>query len=163
MWIVDATDFSQLGPAEDNGADNNAALKAASEAALVTTWVNPAGRAGGNLRFSPHNQQIVGNKIYLSNYHGGVYVLDATAAFQGQDVRPSEVGFYVPHGTPNRPLYQPTSEPVIPFFSTFLGNRPTLWDAVFYKGYVLTADWHGGFYSFQECRRTSRRSSIPCP
>lgn len=163
LWIVDATDFSQLGPAQDVGADNIPALKAASAAALVTTWTNPADRAGGNLRFSPHNQQVVGNKIYLSNYHGGVYVLDATAAFQGQDVRPSEVGFYVPHGTPNRPLYQPTSEPIIPFFGTFGGNRPQLWDSVFYKGSVLAADWHGGFYSFQECRRTSRRSSIPCP
>ena len=162
LWIVDATDFTQLGPAEDNGADNVPALKAASEAALVTTWINPAGRAGGHLRFSPHNQQVVGNKIYLSNYHGGVYVLDATAAFQGQDVRPSEIGFYVPHGTPNRPMYEPTVEPISPFFGTFLGNRPFLWDSVFYKGFVLTADWHGGLYSFEPCRRTSRRTSIPC-
>jgi hypothetical protein len=149
--------------AEDSGADNIPALKAASEAALVTTWTNPAGRAGGNLRFSPHNQQVVGNKIYLSSYHGGVYVLDATAAFQGQDVRPSEVGFYVPSSTPNRPMYQATVQPVLPFISTFFGNRPSFWDAIFYKGSVLAADWHGGFYSFQSCRRTSRRTSIPCP
>ena len=162
LWIIDATDFSQLGPAEDNGADNVPALKAASEAALVTTWINPAGRAGGHLRFSPHNQQVVGNRIYLSNYHGGVYVLDATAAFQGQDVRPSEVGFYVPHGTPNRPMYEPTVEPVSPFFGTFSGNRPFLWDSVFYKGFILAPDWHGGLYSLQLCRRTSRMTSIPC-
>jgi hypothetical protein len=162
LWIVDATDFSQLGPAQDNGADNVPALKAASEAALVTTWTNPAGAAGGNLLFSPHNQQVVGNRIYLSNYHGGVYVLDATAAFQGQDVRPSELGFYVPHATPNRPMYQPPVPPVMPFIGTFFRNRPTVWDTFFYKGFILAPDWHGGLYSLQLCRRTSRMTSIPC-
>jgi hypothetical protein len=163
LWIIDATDLSQLGPAEDNGEDDDPALKEASEASLVTTWTNPAGRAGGNLLFSPHNQQVVGNRIYLTNYHGGLFVLDATAAFQGQDVRPSELGFFVPHATPTRPLHQPTVPPGSPFFSTFSGRRPQLWDAVFYKGYVLTADWHGGLYSLQyrPSSRLLRPASIP--
>ena len=86
LWIVDATDFSKLGPANDKKSPEQAfatdsALRKASEDALVATWTNPAGRAGGSLTFSPHNQQIVGDRIYLSHYHGGVYVLDASAAF----------------------------------------------------------------------------------
>ncbi len=78
LWIVDATDFSKLGPASPVDPDDEVPLAEASRRALVATWTNPAGRAGGNLTFSPHNQQIVGNKIYLSSYHAGVYVLDAT-------------------------------------------------------------------------------------
>jgi hypothetical protein len=28
-------------------------------------------------------------------------------------------------------------------------DHPTIWDMFFYKGYVLTADLRGGFYSLQ--------------
>lgn len=115
----------------------------------MTTWTNPAGRAGGDLRFSPHNQQIVGDQIYLSHYHGGVYVLDASAAFRGRPERPRELGFVVPHGDEIRPAGQPLIQPLVGFFTEFPIDRPMIWDAVFYEGYVLTADERGGFYSFQ--------------
>ena len=146
MWIVDATSFRALG----QPGDSEAMLRSKSRAALVTTWRNPAGRAAGNLTFSPHNQQIVGNRIYLSSYHGGVYVLDASAAFAGQQVRPRELGFAVPHGSPTRPFYDAIIDPlVIPFFSTFTKGRSMIWDQVYYKGYSLAADMYGGFYSLQ--------------
>ena len=125
LWIIDATDLSQLGPAEDNGEDDDPGLKAASEAALVMTWTNPAGPAGGNLLFSPHNQQVVGNRIYLTNYHGGLFVLDATAAFQGQDVRPSELGFYVPHGTPTAHCISPPFRRGARFSASSPGEGPS--------------------------------------
>jgi hypothetical protein len=149
LWIIDATDLSALGPAEDNGADNVPALKAASQRALVATWTNPARRAAGHLRFSPHNQQVFGNRILLSHYHGGVYVLDASFAFRGRSVRPREVAFVVPHGDETRPIYRPAVPPASPFFGAFLGSRPTVWDAIFYKDHVIAADWHGGLYSFR--------------
>ncbi len=159
MWIVDATDFAKLGrgtfaDSQDNNTDEaktDAALKQASQDALVTTWWNSAKRASGNLTFSPHNQQIVGDRIYLSNYHAGVTVLDASAAFAGQNVRPVETAFHVPHGTPTRPIYQGLVDPVVlPFTTTFIDFRPLIWDMVPVRGHVLAADMTGGFYSLQE-------------
>ena len=156
LWIVDATDFSRLGPANDKKSPEqalatDAALKKASLDALVATWTNPAGRAGGSLTFSPHNQQIVGDKIYLSHYHGGVYVLDASAAFSGRRERPKEVGFIVPHDDRTRPLLgQPTLTGLLGrFFTDFPLGRPEIWDMVHYKGHVLASDMTGGFYSLK--------------
>lgn len=161
LWIVDATDFSALQPADAlDGEETDevaAALKAASEEALVATWTNPAGRAGGNIEFSPHNQTIVGNRIVLSHYHGGVYLLDATAAFRGRSVRPAEVGFVVPSGEPVRPIHEAlVLDPLIPFIHTFFQARPTVWDAVYWKGHVLAADSTGGLYSFVFSRKAGR-------
>jgi hypothetical protein len=156
LWIVDATDFSKLGPANDRktpaqAAATDAALKKASQDALVATWTNPAGRAGGSLTFSPHNQQIVGDKIYLSHYHGGVYVLDASAAFAGRHERPSELGFIVPHDERTRPLLgQPPMTGLLGrFFTDFPLGRPEVWDMVEYNGYVLASDMTGGLYSLK--------------
>ena len=156
LWIVDATDFSKLGPANDKKSPEqafatDAALRKASEDALVATWTNPAGRAGGSLTFSPHNQQIVGDRIYLSHYHGGVYVLDASAAFAGKRERPKELGFIVPHDKQTRPLLgqTPLTGLLGRFFTDFPLGRPEVWDMVAYKGYVLAADMTGGFYSLR--------------
>lgn len=156
LWIVDATDFSKLGPANDKKSPEqalatDAALKKASLDALVATWTNPAGRAGGSLTFSPHNQQIVGDRIYLSHYHGGVYVLDASAAFSGKRERPKEVGFVVPHDERTRPLLgQPTLTGLLGrFFTDFPLGRPEIWDMVHYKGHILASDMTGGFYSLK--------------
>jgi hypothetical protein len=162
MWIVDATDWSRLGPAEDRETPERKqetadALRRASEDALVTTWTNPAGRAGGSLTFSPHNQQIVGDRIYLSHYHGGVYVLDASAAFSGRRERPRELGFIVPNGEPVRPLLgQPLGFGVVsPFFTDFPLGRSETWDMVVHRGHVLAADMTGGFYSLRETGGTA--------
>ncbi|MGH2944203.1 MAG: LVIVD repeat-containing protein, partial [Solirubrobacteraceae bacterium] len=156
LWIVDATDFSKLGPANDRktpaqAAATDAALKRASQDALVATWTNPAGRAGGSLTFSPHNQQIVGDKIYLSHYHGGVYVLDASAAFAGRRERPKELGFIVPHDERTRPLLgQPPLTGLLGrFFTDFPLGRPEVWDMVAYKDHVLASDMTGGLYTLR--------------
>ena len=155
MWIVDATDLSKLGPADaqDNDTEEKAtetALREASQAALVTTWTNAANAAGGNLLFSPHNQQVVGDRIYLSGYHSGVTVLDASAAFQGRNERPKELGFAVPSGRPTRPIYDQMAGPVVPFVSSFVQARPLVWDMFFYRGSLLAADMTGGFYSYAD-------------
>ncbi len=174
LWIVDATDFSKLGPANDKKSVEEAhatdpALKKASQDALVATWTNPAGRAGGSLTFSPHNQQIVGDKIYLSHYHGGVYVLDASAAFSGKRERPRELGFIVPHDKQTRPLLgqTPLTGLLGRFFTDFPLGRPEVWDMVAYKGYMLAADMTGGFYSLRyddsplpQCADTRKPKSV---
>lgn len=164
LWIVDASDFSRLGPADAQDTDaeesaTDAELRQNSLDAIVSTWTNAASRAGGNLRFSPHNQQIVGDKIYLSGYHSGVTVLDASQAFNGKEgARPKELAFVVPSGMPTRPLYPQTVGPLIPFVSTFTDARPLIWDQIYYRppgagpeqGRILVADMTGGFYAYRE-------------
>ncbi|HEX2084593.1 MAG TPA: hypothetical protein VHF89_02845 [Solirubrobacteraceae bacterium] len=146
LWIVDATDFSRLG----QEGDDEVTLRRKSEAALQATWTNAAAAPGGNLYHSPHNQQIVNEKIYLSHYHAGVTVLDASGAFAGRRERPKELGFYVPTGEPTRPIYEADAGPfVIPFISEFIQYRPLIWDMYYYRGYVLAADETGGFYSLR--------------
>ncbi|MEJ7893281.1 MAG: hypothetical protein WKF94_11645 [Solirubrobacteraceae bacterium] len=156
LWIVDATDFGALGrdgyadALDGDGVDTAAEVKAASEKALVTTWTNAAARPAQNINFTPHNQQIVGDRIYLSGYHSGVTALDASGAFAGRNERPNEIGFIVPAGTPTRPIYSQAVDPAVPFFTAFIGFRPLIWDMVAYKGSVLAADMTGGFYSFSQ-------------
>lgn len=145
LWFVDATDLGRLG----QDGDSAATLKQKSADALVTTWTNPADRPGANLLFSPHNQTITGDVVTLSNYHGGLYVLDAKQALAGRPVKPREIGVAVPEGEPTRPLYASPVKPVIPFFTAFALTRGTFWDAVPYKGYVLAPDETGGLYSYK--------------
>lgn len=162
MWIVDSTDFAKLAvPADTDDVEQQK-----SEALLEATWKNPAGRAGGNLTFSPHNQQIVDNKIYVSNYHGGVIVLDASKAFDGvkeqpDAERPREVGFMVPRVDEPRPIFGPLTDPLMPFFTAFPLGRPQVWDIVAYKGHILTQDMSGGFYSLRETPGSTAPSVEP--
>jgi hypothetical protein len=123
MWIIDATDFSKLSNAKET---------------LVTTWNTPSGVPSGQLTFSAHNQQVVGDLIYLSHYHGGMFVLDASEAFSGKKVPPREMGWALPCD----PRVRPTLEA-----GTFPHTRCDFWDVVFYKGHILAADIKGGLYS----------------
>jgi len=165
MWIVDATDFSKLAQATDSEAE----IKSKSQDALVTTWENPAGRAGGNLTFTPHNQQIVGDAIYLSSYHGGMYKLDASRAFDGikesADIeRPRELGFVVPSGEPTRKNITLATRPARPFITEFPLGHPEIWDMVHYRGCTVAADMTGGFYSFgYDGDRCTTASGGPLP
>lgn len=146
LWILDATDFGKLAaPGSDD-----ATIKAKSQATLIATWTNPAGRAAGNLTFSPHNQQVVGDKIYLSDYHGGVFVLDASGAFAGRQERPSELGFIVPNGEASNEAARPLAGAQCTGCAVpRTRGRSSIWDMVFYKDHILAADQVGGFYSLR--------------
>jgi hypothetical protein len=162
MFIVDATNFEELGtndPTDSEAAEEASDMKQKSEKATITVWSNAAGRAGGELTFSPHNQQIVGNQIFLSGYHGGVTVLDATEAFQGRNVRPRELGVIVPHGDTTRPIHPDRGgTPAYQrFFTAFIDYRPNIWDMQWHKGQVIAADMVGGIYSI----RYTGRADIP--
>jgi len=151
MWIVDATDFSKLGPADasDGNDPPNPELAKNSEAALISTWHNAANAAGGNLKFGPHNQTIFGDHILLSAYHGGVTVLNAKAAFAGKKERPYEEAVTIPHSGA-RPIFKPSRPPVNGgFISMFFASPGTVWDVNYYKGYMLAYDMHGGMYSYK--------------
>ena len=168
LFIVDATDFSKLGPIATTDSEEEetaeGVMKQRSEDTLITTWSNAAGRAGGELTFSAHNQQIVGDKIYLSGYHSGITVLDASKAFRGENVRPSELAFAVPSNPETRPI--PEDQPGVvlgQFFTSFIDYRPLVWDMTFHNGYVLVPDMTGGMSSYLETKpgRASRRKGKP--
>ena len=157
LFIVDATDFSELGPIDPTDSEDQevaeGVMKQRSEQTLITTWSNAAGRAGGELTFSPHNQQIVGDKIYLSGYHSGITVLDARKAFRGENVRPRELAFAVPSNPETRPI--PEDQPGVvlgQFFTSFIDYRPLIWDMTFHGGYVLVPDMTGGMSSYREAK-----------
>ena len=157
MFFVDATDFSKLGPIDPSDSEDEevagGVMKQRSEATLITTWSNAAGRAGGELTFSPHNQQIVGDKIYLSGYHSGVTVLDASDAFRGRNVRPRELAFAIPSNAETRPI--PADQPGLvlgQFFTSVIDYRPLVWDMAFHKGHVLVPDMTGGMSSYREVK-----------
>ena len=154
MFIVDATDFDAMGavdPVDSNASEEASDMKEKSGAATITVWSNAARRAGGELTFSPHNQQIVGDKIFLSGYHGGVTVLDAQDAFEGRNVRPRELGVMVPHGDTTRPIHPDRGgTPAYQrFFTSFIDYRPNIWDMQWHRGQVLAADMVGGFYAIR--------------
>jgi hypothetical protein len=163
MFIVDATNFDQMGandPTDSEAAEEASNMKERSEDATITVWSNAARRAGGELTFSPHNQQIVGTNIFLSGYHGGVTVLDAKDAFEGRNIRPRELGVIVPHGDTTRPIHPDrggTTPAFAQFFTSFIDYRPTIWDMQWHNGQVLAADMVGGFYSI----RYTGRAEIP--
>ena len=124
MWIVDATDFSKLADAQD---------------VLVATWTTPSLVPSGQLTFSAHNQQVVGDLIYLSHYHGGLFVLDASEAFSGKKgAAPREMGWALPCDPRTRPTLES---------GTFPHTRCDFWDMQFYDGHILAADIKGGLYS----------------
>jgi hypothetical protein len=154
MWFVDITDLSKLGKfANDNSAhEPDEALKAKSEPLLSSIYYNPALRAGGELTFSLHNQQIVGDKIYLSQYHGGVVVIDAKEALRGENVRPKELGIFVPHEGKGRPIPPDAGGVIQPghFVTGFIDYRPLIWDMTFVNGHVLIPDMTGGLTSVRE-------------
>ena len=168
MFIVDATDFERMGaidPVDSNASEEASDMKERSEKATITVWSNAAARAGGELTFSPHNQQIVGNQIFLSGYHGGVTVLDATQAFQGRNVRPRELGVIVPHGDTTRPIHPDHGgTPAYQrFFTSFIDYRPSIWDMQWHKGHVLAADMVGGFYAIKYTGRADVPRNDPDP
>jgi hypothetical protein len=142
MWIVDATDFSKLSDAQD---------------VLVATWNTPSGIPSGQLTFSAHNQQVVGDLIYLSHYHGGLFVLDASEAFSGKKgAAPREVGWALPCDPQTRPTLES---------GTFPHSRCDFWDMYFYEGHILAADIKGGFYSLvhePDATGVGQHGDAPC-
>lgn len=96
------------------------------------TWQNPGGKPAGNLLFSTHNFQLVNGTVYLANYHGGVWALDASA--------PTSIassGYYLPHDhtVTGPPGSWPTSQ-----------VAPSSWDVVLRDGRMYVGDITGGLY-----------------
>jgi hypothetical protein len=153
MWFVDITDLSKLAKfGSDDTHASDEEIKAASEPLLSSVYYNPALRAGGELTFSLHNQQIVGDKVYLSQYHGGVVVVDAKEAFEGKNVRPKETAIFVPSDGQGRDI-PPDAGGVVQdghFVTGFIDYHPLVWDMTYANGAILIPDMTGGLTVVKE-------------
>jgi hypothetical protein len=116
VWFVDITDFEA--PTE------------------LFKWTNPGGHGSDQLGLSSHFFRIMDQRVYLSHYHGGVWVLD------GRDpANVTELAYYMPAQDTG---YTPSEDCCIGWN---LGSIPMVFDvAVDERGYVYAADLATGLY-----------------
>lgn len=100
-------------------------------ATLVGEWAPEGNHPNDGIRFSTHNFQIVGDRLYLAFYHAGVWVLDVGGA---RAVDPAVLGYYLPHET---------VETTKPREQT---NAPNVWDVVLKDGHLYATDIDAGLY-----------------
>lgn len=124
VWVVDTTDHAAP--------------------FLAGTWKNPGNHWGRNLGFSPHNVWMDGGLMWLSHYHGGVWLLDWTAVLDGTATAPVALGYHVPHAG-ERPLPTAFRSRWITTFDA-AKERPSVWDVVADGPYAYASDMTGGFY-----------------
>lgn len=168
MWFVDITDFSKLAKFTSDGTHApDEEIKAKSEPLLSSIYYTPALRAGGELTFSLHNQQIVGDKIYISQYHGGVVVVDAKEAFEGKNVRPKETAIYVPSEGEGRPIPEDAGASGVfgdnHFVTGFIDYRPLIWDTFYVNGHIMIPDMTGGLTVVRETDAPPATINSPGP
>jgi hypothetical protein len=109
MFLLDATDYSRI--------------------KLLSEWtLYPDRDLSGEQAalFSLHNFQIVGHRVYLAMYHGGVWVFDIA-----DPTMPKPVAYTLP-----RPAEART------------GTLPLTWDVVVANGYVIALDIPTGLHFF---------------
>ncbi len=93
---------------------------------ILAEWTALDDFAGEDGRFSMHNFQIVGGRVYLAMYHGGLWVLDISTP--EKQVAPEILGTYLPWDR-----------------DTNRGCCGGSWDVVVWKGHMLSAN-RGGLY-----------------
>ncbi len=98
---------------------------------LLGEWT-PQDEHGNNSRFSMHNFQVVDSKMYLTMYHGGIWVLDLSNA--ELQANPEVLGTFMPFDRRDDS------------YGRGLNGGIMSWDLVVHQGYVLTAN-QGGFYT----------------
>jgi hypothetical protein len=142
MWIIDATDIGAM--------------------YRIGNWTNPGGKAanagvpsspavsnfGGQLIFSTHNPRSENGLVYLSHYHGGIWVLNISTYAKAE--QPETVGYYLPHN--DNGGYQPRSaEAAYPKPNVVCGfdltQVPLVFDSEVLGGIAYLADVHTGLYA----------------
>lgn len=136
VWILDATD---LGDIERIGNWTNPGQKPANAG-------QAGGSFGGQLTFSTHNPRLERGLLYLSHYHGGVWVLNVSSLAQARE--PEILGYYLPHN--NNGGFTPRSAegtyPKPNFCGFELDEIPIVFDLEVQNGVIYAADLHTGLY-----------------
>lgn len=142
MWVLDATDFGAM--------------------YRIGNWTNPGGKPanagvpsapavnnfGGQLIFSTHNPRAEDGLVYLSHYHGGIWVLNVTTYAKAEN--PEIMGYYLPHN--DNGGYRPRSaEAAYPKPNVVCGFEltqvPLVFDSEVLDGIAYIADVHTGLYA----------------
>jgi hypothetical protein len=108
LYIVDMTDFA--------------------DPQYLGTWIPPGVPHDDGLAYSLHNFQVVGDRLYIANFHAGLWVLDVSD--------PSNP-YPVALRTPVRECDYPRPEESVAGHPI---DANQLWDPVVVDGYVLTTD-----------------------
>jgi len=82
-------------------------------------------------RFSPHNFEVEGGRLYLAHYHAGVWVVDVSTLERLQ--QPQALAYVQPHEER----------------STYSGDSSNVWTALYDDGYIYASDIATGLYVFQ--------------
>lgn len=107
LYIVDMTDFA--------------------DPQYLGTWIPPGVPHDDGLAYSLHNFQVVGDRLYMANFHAGLWVLDVS---DPSDPYPVALRTPVRECDP-RPEESVAGHPI---------DANQLWDPVVVDGYVLATD-----------------------
>jgi hypothetical protein len=119
FWIVDASNFASM--------------------KLLAKWVNPGGHGADRLFLSTHFFEVRDDHVFLSHYHGGVWVLNIT-----NPQTPTVAGYYQPHADTG---YTPAANCCIGWN---LAGIPMTFDVKLdSRGYVWAADYATGLYGLR--------------
>lgn len=121
VWILDTTDLAR----PDH----------------VGTWTNPGGHGSRNLLLSAHFFELADGRVYLSHYHGGVWVLDISTP--EARAAPAAVGYYMPVENNG---YRPPEDCCGAFD---LAGIPMTFDVTVVDGTVWAADWFTGLHGVE--------------
>jgi hypothetical protein len=108
MYIVDMTDYANP--------------------VYLGTWIPPGIPTDDGLAYSLHNFQVVGTRLYIANFHGGVWVLD---------VSDPNNPFPVALNTPVRECGYPRPEESVAGHPI---DANQYWDPIVVDGYLLMTD-----------------------
>lgn len=113
MYVVDFTDY--------------AAPK------LLAKWVPPGIRTDGGLTYSLHNFQVVGSRVYIANFHAGLWVLDLS-----DPAKPEPIALTTPVWDTE---YPHPGQQDLPGFRL---DQNMYWDPIVVNGYLIATDMSAG-------------------
>lgn len=127
LWVLDASDLSFV--------------------ETLASWSAPGEHPADGLRYSMHNPRILGDKLVLSYYHGGVWGLDLSDPSSPAPralFMPGETNGY----TPEKPRTSAYAERQCGAFA--FADAPFTMDVEMVEGAVYAADLHTGLYTLRE-------------
>lgn len=100
---------------------------------LLAHWVPPGIRNDQGLVYSMHNFQVVGTRLYVCNFHAGLWVLDIS-----DPAKPTPIALRTPVWDAQYPW------PGRMDFPGFRMDENMFWDVVAVRGYLVATDMSAG-------------------
>lgn len=100
---------------------------------LLAVWTPPGIEDDGHILFSAHNLQVVGGRMYVANFHGGMWVVDVS-----DPEAPRTLAVRQPVRDTDYPEKGKMLLPDVPL------DVNSVWDVVVVRGYALVTDVPAG-------------------